>query len=325
MTERVSALVSVLIHAGLLALLSVVSFRQLHKPEDLAGIELEIFDAEHAMPLPDPAMAAQDAAPAAVEAESVPAELVPPVLEPQPPVAMPPVPQPPQPLQPQPSKPQLAPKPAPPAGVAQLGVGPVAQPQKPLPPAPRAAVAAAPVVTRPAAAPAAASVTASAAPAISPVSSAPPRPRINSSALGRAIAARQGQATQTRISSATIGSAIGRAAPRGAAGLTVRQRTNLEDMIRSQITPCWNPPAADEVSGSVTVLMRIQLDRSGAVVGSPAVSRIKGETAANAAYTRALSGSVRRAVLRCAPLKLPPELFEAWADVELNFDPKDVS
>lgn len=109
------------------------------------------------------------------------------------------------------------------------------------------------------------------------------------------------------------------------AGLSIRQRTNLADMIRSQITPCWNPPQAEDNSGHVTIVMRIRLGRDGGVLGTPALSRIGGQTAANGAYANALAGSVRRAILRCAPLKLPPELYDAWADVELNFDPRDIS
>lgn len=107
--------------------------------------------------------------------------------------------------------------------------------------------------------------------------------------------------------------------------MTIRQRTNLADMIRSQITPCWNPPQAEDNSGHVTIVMQIRLDRDGNVLGTPALSRIGGQTPANGAYANALAGSVRRAILRCAPLRLPPELYDAWADVELNFDPRDIS
>ena len=112
--------------------------------------------------------------------------------------------------------------------------------------------------------------------------------------------------------------------PKGVAGLTIRQRTNLAEMIRSQITPCWNPPQVEETSGHVTVLMRIKLGIDGAVAGAPVVSHVSGKTAANGAYANAVTGSVRRAILRCSPLKLPSELYEAWADVEINFDPRDV-
>lgn len=292
MNQRLSLSVSTILHGALLATLSLISFRQAEKLADPPGMELEIIDAEHAMPLPDSSVAEL---PQAVEQPPSPEPLLPvppaqPNSQPQP--------------QPQPQPRSVPVIQAPPAANAVetnvLGVGPVAPPPRPAPPPPQVAVAAAPP--------------------------APPRSRINAGALSRVITAREGQGKETRLNSSTIGSVIGKATPKGAASLTVRQRTNLEDMIRSQITPCWNPPEADDGSGGrLSVVMRIQLNRAGAVQGSPAIIAIKGQTAANAAYARALGSSVRRAVLRCSPLRLPAELFDAWSDVELNFDPRDVS
>jgi hypothetical protein len=71
--------------------------------------------------------------------------------------------------------------------------------------------------------------------------------------------------------------------------------------------------------------MRVRFDPGGGVEGMPRVVRVPGRTAANAALAGKLVGSVRRAVIRCSPLKLPSELYAAWADVELNFDPRDIS
>lgn len=152
-----------------------------------------------------------------------------------------------------------------------------------------------------------------------------PRPVFDAAGVAKLLAGRVNGARRPSIDTAAIGNAIDKARPRGAAGLTGRQLARLEEMIRSQITPCWNPPQADITFGRVTVAMRIRLERSGQVVGIPVPSTVNGQTPANAAYARSLVGSVRRAVLRCAPLRLPPEQFEAWSDVELTFDPRDVS
>lgn len=319
MKTRLAFPLSVLLHAVILIGLSVVSFGRINPPPPPAGMELEIIDVEHAMPLPDPAIA-KDASAAPTEAQSE--AVAPPVPVPADPM---PAPQPaPQPAPPVAPAPRAVTPPAP-APVKQLAPGPVAVPQNPVPPAPRPApgpVVARPepvAVTKPSTAPVASAA------AVSSLTPAPQRPRIDAGALSRMLAAKAAAGAQTRLNSGAIGSAIGRAAPRGASGLTARQRMNLEEMIRSQITPCWNPPAADEAFGHVTVLMHIRLDRSGAVVGTPEVSALKGANAANAAYARSLAGSVRRAVSRCSPLRLPPELFDAWSDVELNFDPKDVT
>jgi hypothetical protein len=279
-------------------------------------MEIEITDFEHAMPLPDPSVARSDA----VENETVPQ-----TQKPTPAAS-----------QTSEQREQAMPRPAP----ASRPAADVDQTAAPLPlvesPAlPKVDItpvlAPAPVSPRP---PVLVRVAPSTIPhpELSPspppsAAVAPARPvrRLDAGALSRSLAGRTGYAPRSRLNSAAIGSVIGQAVPKGVAGLTVRQRANLTDMIRSQITPCWNPPVAEGNSGHVTVLMRISLDRAGGVSGTPSVSRITGRTPANAAYANALSSSVRRAVLRCSPLTLPAELYDAWANVELNFDPKDVS
>lgn len=149
-------------------------------------------------------------------------------------------------------------------------------------------------------------------------------PRLDRAALGRQV--KQGSSgTPTRGFDRTLlGQAVVGATPSGLGRLTRRQKIDLATLIRRQITPCWNPPAITENVGIVTVTLRIRLEPDGQVNGTPAVSSVDGGTPQNQAYVTALVGSVRRAVMRCAPLKLPADLYEAWSDVELNFDPRDV-
>lgn len=148
--------------------------------------------------------------------------------------------------------------------------------------------------------------------------------RLDRSALAAQL--RQGApALPTRgFDRAALGSAVQGARPVGAGRLTMRQKVDLVSLIRRQITPCWNPPSLAENPGVVTVSLRIRLEPSGAVNGTPSVSSVDGANPSNQAYVTALIGSVRRAVLRCAPLRLPADLYDAWSDVELNFDPRDV-
>ena len=203
---------------------------------------------------------------------------------------------------------------------------PLPSPQPaPAPPAPMV-VAAETIRTSPATAPVAVPV-----PSSPQLPSAPPpaavlKParRLDSASLNRQL--KQGGDTAPRrgLDRAALGQALVAARPTGASRLTARQRVNLAALIRRQITPCWNPPSIAENPGIVTITLRIQLERSGQVNGTPSVSGVTGGTPQNQAYVTALAGSVRRAVLRCAPLQLPAELYDAWSDVELNFDPRDV-
>lgn len=313
MNSRASLAISLLIHAVLLFVVTTWTFARSRLLEEPPGMELELIDIEHAMALPDPTVSSEEAEQAETLPEVAPDQPAPPTEAPPAPVPPSPVPPTPAPTPPQ-AKPMPVQKTAPEA--PQLGVGKVAPMPKPAAPAPAASP-----VSKPKAQPAPAAVAAPVVPR--PV---PPRPRpsINSGALAKMLADKAGTSRQSRINSAAIGSALGRAAPKGAASLTVRQKANLEDLIRSQVTPCWNPPVPEEGDPNLTVITRIKLARSGALVGEPAASLAKSPPEANAAYGRALAASVRRAVIRCAPLRLPPELYEAWSDVELNFDPKDI-
>lgn len=313
MNARLPSLLSVFLHLGLLALLSLVTFRAREIVVPPVGMAIEIVDIEHAMPLPDPGFVRHEdvevATPAAAAAPAAARQTAPAPMPQDTAVPVAPLP----PVEARAAPSQLAESLQPserPAPV--LGPGAVA---RPLP--------AAPTPTRPPAS----APTPPAAASPSPVVPQPVAPvrRLDGASLARALGKPIGSAPRPRLNSGAIGSAIGQAVPRGVAGLTIRQRANLVDMIRSQITPCWNPPQTEEGSGHVTILMRIRLGRDGQVSGSPAVARISGQTTANGAYANALAGSVRRAVLRCAPLRLPAELYDAWADVELNFDPRDIS
>lgn len=315
MNARLSSATSLILHIALLAMMSLITLGSQKVPPPPQALEIEITDFEDAVALTEPVVPteydvneslteapqftpADAGTPEPMDQSAPRPELAPQKLTPTPQPAAP-VPSPPglTPAAKVEAAPELAPAPVMPVIPVPVSAGPPSAPNpamvsvaRPVPPAP-----------------------------------APPAMRLDPSALSQSLATKLNAPPVSRMNAATIGSAIGRAIPRGAAGLTVRQRANLADMIRSQITPCWNPPLAEENSGHVTVVMRISLDRRGAVTGTPRVARLTGRTAANAAYANALSGSVRRAVLRCSPLKLPAELYDAWSNVELNFDPRDVS
>lgn len=315
MNARLSSAISLILHIALLAMMSAITLRSQNDVPPPAPMEIEITDFADVLPLPEPVVPTDsDVNESLTEAaQFTPADAGTPEQTDMPSPRPEPAPQ-----QLRPTLQPAAPAPSPPVVTA----APKVEAAPELAPAPVKPVTPVPVSadTPPKSRPATVAVVPPAPPA-----PAPPARRLNTSALSQSLAAKTSTAPRSRLNSATIGSAIGQAVPKGAAGLTVRQRANLVDMIRSQITPCWNPPVAEENSGHVTVVMRINLDRGGTVIGIPSVSRQTGRTATNTAYANALSGSVRRAVLRCSPLKLPAELYDAWSSVELNFDPKDVS
>ncbi len=92
------------------------------------------------------------------------------------------------------------------------------------------------------------------------------------------------------------------------------------EAIRRQIQPCWNFPAGAQDAGSLRVMIRIWLNRDGSVRDAKALdrARIAGDSKLRAAAEAGL-----RAVNnpRCSPLRLPPEKYDQWKVLTIDFDP----
>lgn len=92
------------------------------------------------------------------------------------------------------------------------------------------------------------------------------------------------------------------------------------DALRGQIQRCWNVPAGAADAEGLKVSVQFRLDPSGAIDGAPTIVSGGG----GAGIERAAAESARRAVLACAPYSLPSEKYEAWSDVIVHFDPRDM-
>jgi colicin import membrane protein len=91
------------------------------------------------------------------------------------------------------------------------------------------------------------------------------------------------------------------------------------DALRQQIQACWNPPFGAEESGSLRVSVSMQLLPDGTIDGRPTI-----ESTGNSGVQRAAAEAARRAVLSCAPYRLPADKYETWQQVVVNFDPQDL-
>ena len=93
------------------------------------------------------------------------------------------------------------------------------------------------------------------------------------------------------------------------------------DALRGQIQNNWSiiPGLAD--AADVRIKVTMQLDQNGDIVGEPQVVATGGSESAR----RALAGGARRAIMKSRPFKgLPPEKYDAWSEVVVNFDPSDM-
>ncbi len=113
---------------------------------------------------------------------------------------------------------------------------------------------------------------------------------------------------------------IERSLPKGAQ-IDNRATATLAQAIGQQVRPCWNLPMGGKDVSSINTVLHIRFAKTGAVVGQPEVVSQSGVTAANMSYAKPVADAAKRAVLRCAPLRLPPDLYDLWQDIEFNFDP----
>ncbi len=95
------------------------------------------------------------------------------------------------------------------------------------------------------------------------------------------------------------------------------------DAIRRQLTLCWHPPAGAKGAKEMPIIpVRLFLNIDGTV----REARLAGPSHLGDAFYRAVAESALRAVKdpQCNPLKLPPEKYEQWKDMTINFNPKDL-
>jgi outer membrane biosynthesis protein TonB len=98
--------------------------------------------------------------------------------------------------------------------------------------------------------------------------------------------------------------------------------TSEIDVVKQQIEQCWSPPSGAKESHDLVVVISATVGPDGRVISAQIVSTQRmGDP-----FYRAAAESARRAVLNpnCSPLKLPPEKYEQWKDLELTFNPKDL-
>ncbi|WP_310475992.1 hypothetical protein [Sandarakinorhabdus sp.] len=152
---------------------------------------------------------------------------------------------------------------------------------------------------------------------------APPSP-LDTSTLASLIDKSLPKATKKPLDTSKLAKELNASAP-ARATVDPRAAATLAQAIRAQVYPCWNPPTGGRDVRNMQVTVQVQYGRDGRVIGTPDVGTPTSSTPGNADYARVFADTARRAVLRCQPLKLPLELYDLWANVVINFDPKEVA
>lgn len=153
-----------------------------------------------------------------------------------------------------------------------------------------------------------------------PTDDTAPRQEPNPDASSQAINRQEisGGGTQSSDQQASLGAQSGRT--------NIALTQSEEDNLRRQIEPCWSPPVGIADGDQLRVSMRFGLNLDGSIAQNPQVVNSGNLTSfpGNASAFRAAASAAQRAILRCAPYQMPPEKYEAWRDVIVNFDPRDL-
>lgn len=97
------------------------------------------------------------------------------------------------------------------------------------------------------------------------------------------------------------------------------------DAIRVQIQQCWIVPAGARYAENLAVEIRIFLQPDGSLARPPEiVDRSRMGMPGEEAFRTAAESAIR-AIHKCEPFRnLPPEKYERWRDLEINFDPRNM-
>jgi hypothetical protein len=110
----------------------------------------------------------------------------------------------------------------------------------------------------------------------------------------------------------TVGSATGSAS-------VSKMTANELDLLRARLAQCWSPPLGWTDPAEVRVVLMLELNEDGTVAGTPTVLE-----SPQGQYSNTAPESALRAVRRCAPYNLPAEKYDAWKQVKVTFDPRDM-
>ena len=90
----------------------------------------------------------------------------------------------------------------------------------------------------------------------------------------------------------------------------------------AQVRRCYRSPRASTSGRRIVTRLAIRLNADGTLAGLPVIVSQSGVNQNNGADAPRMAEAASLAVIRCAPLKLPPEHYgRVWQSFELTFSP----
>jgi hypothetical protein len=90
----------------------------------------------------------------------------------------------------------------------------------------------------------------------------------------------------------------------------------------AQVRRCYRSPRVASAGKQIVTRLAVRLNPDGTLAGLPALVSQSGLTPFNRPYAGRMAEAATLAVIRCAPLRLPPDLYPmVWERFDLNFSP----
>lgn len=90
----------------------------------------------------------------------------------------------------------------------------------------------------------------------------------------------------------------------------------------SQVKRCYRTPRVARPARQIVTRIRVRFAPDGTLGAEPEVIGQSGITPANQVFAPQMAQAAIQSVVRCAPLVLPPELYEfGWNEFDLTFSP----
>ncbi len=105
--------------------------------------------------------------------------------------------------------------------------------------------------------------------------------------------------------------------------VTMTERDAMQRQVIKQVTPCWNINPGSKGASSLAVVIRMQMNPDGTVQSASIEDQ---ERYSSEPFFQSAANAAKGAVLnpRCNPIKLPPDKYQVWRQIVINFDPKEL-
>jgi colicin import membrane protein len=144
----------------------------------------------------------------------------------------------------------------------------------------------------------------------------PPQPKFDPKQIEQRLALLDKRDGQRRAATGdTLNPTVGLGTSTGRAA---QLSQNEIDALRARLRECWNLPAGATDAKDLNVEVRILLKQDGSLSADPRVLNRSTNP-----FFQVAAESALRAVRTCAPFDfLPVAKYDAWKDIEINFDPQ---